>query len=156
MFLSDFKIRLKISVSLVSLLFVSVFSLNLFLTQTALADDSSSPGVAVEIGAQLNAAAKTSNLGTKDPRETVTRIINYALGLLGMIFVAYIVYSGFLWMTAGGDEKKIEDAQRHIRNGIIGLVIVLAAYSIMLLVTTYLIRATANQYFQQPYGTSPY
>ena len=103
-----------------------------------------------EITGQLNMAGKQSGLGATDPRETAARIINYALGLVGTLFVVLIVYAGYLWMTAGGEEQQIEKAKSYLKNGVIGLVIVLAAVSITLFVTKYLIRGTSNQFYENP------
>lgn len=64
------------------------------------------------------------------------RVINTALSLVGLIFLILMVYGGYLWMTARGDESQVEKAQMIIRNAIIGLVLVLAAYAITVLVTT--------------------
>ncbi|MBI5732117.1 MAG: hypothetical protein HY982_02030 [Candidatus Magasanikbacteria bacterium] len=52
------------------------------------------------------------------------------MGLLGVIFLALIVYAGFLWLTAGGDETKVKDAQKYMKNAVIGLIIVLASLGI--------------------------
>ncbi len=57
-------------------------------------------------------------------------IINIILGLLGVIAVIFIVLGGFKWMTAGGSDEKIKDAKKMIGQGIVGLVIILAAYAI--------------------------
>ncbi|OGH74048.1 MAG: hypothetical protein A3C90_03025 [Candidatus Magasanikbacteria bacterium RIFCSPHIGHO2_02_FULL_51_14] len=62
--------------------------------------------------------------------ETIGVIVQAAMAFLGIIFTALIVYAGFLWMTARGDEEKVKKAQGIIRMAIIGLVIVLASYSI--------------------------
>lgn len=56
--------------------------------------------------------------------------IQIFLSLLGIIFIILIVYSGYLWMMAQGNEEDIEKAKKIIRNSIIGLIIVIAAYSI--------------------------
>jgi hypothetical protein len=60
----------------------------------------------------------------------IGRIINIALGLLGIVFLGLSIYGGFIWMMARGDSTQIEKAQNIIKNSIIGLVIVLAAYAI--------------------------
>lgn len=60
----------------------------------------------------------------------VATAIRAFIGLLGIIFVVLIVASGYNWMTAGGDEAKITKAKNTISRAVIGLVIVLAAYSI--------------------------
>jgi amino acid transporter len=108
------------------------------------------PDIRKQIGEQLDFAGKETGLGTTDPRETAARFINYFLGLLGTIFLVYIVYAGYLWMTAGGEEQQIEEAKKHLKNGIIGLIIILLAVSITLFVTKYLIRGTANPYYDNP------
>jgi len=60
----------------------------------------------------------------------VGNIIAAFLSLIGIIFLVYAIYAGYLWMTAGGEEKKIEQAQAYLRNGVIGMVIALASAGI--------------------------
>ena len=57
-------------------------------------------------------------------------IINVALSLLGIIFLVLIVYGGYVWLTAGGDESKIEKAKQTFGRAIVGLIIVLCAFAI--------------------------
>lgn len=57
-------------------------------------------------------------------------IIAAFLTLVGVIFLVLTIYAGYLWMTAGGEEKKIEQAQSYLKNGVIGMVIALAAAGI--------------------------
>jgi len=116
--------------------FIFFILLNFTLAYPALAD------LKADVTNQFVTAKESSNLQTTDPREVVSRIVSSALGLLGIIFLVYTIYAGFLWMTAGGEEKKIEEAQAHIKNGSIGLGIILVAYSISLMVTEYLVNAT--------------
>ncbi len=112
--------------------------------------DTDAPNLREAIDLEINAAGAGTGLGTTDPRETAARVINYLLGLVGTLFIVYIVYAGYLWMTAGGEEQQIEKAKDHMKNGVIGLVIILAAFSITLFVTKYLIRATAQPYYELP------
>lgn len=67
---------------------------------------------------------------TYDIRLIAARIIRIILELLGLIFLVIIIVAGFRWMTAGGDEAKIEAAKKQLSNGVIGLVIVLIAFSL--------------------------
>ena len=60
----------------------------------------------------------------------IGRIISYILALVGVFFLILTIYGGFLWMTAGGNEDQIKKAKKYLTNAIIGLIIVLAAYSI--------------------------
>ena len=68
-----------------------------------------------------------SNLTLAD---VIATVIEIALGLLGVVFIVLIVLSGYQWMTAGGNEEVVTKATGRIKNAIIGLVIVLAAYAI--------------------------
>jgi len=72
--------------------------------------------------------------GTIPEKESLATIIQYAisafLGLLGIIFIVLIIYAGFNWMTAGGDEEKVTKAKETLTRAVIGLIIIIAAYSI--------------------------
>lgn len=57
-------------------------------------------------------------------------IILAVLGLLGVVFVVLLTYGGFLWLSAAGEEEKVKKAQGLIVNSIIGILIVIAAYTI--------------------------
>ncbi len=83
-----------------------------------------------------------TGLGTADIRSTVASIINVALGLLGIVAVVIIVAGGFIWMTSGGNDEKVDKAKNMIFMGIIGLAIILSAYAIATFVIAQLTRAT--------------
>ena len=70
-------------------------------------------------------------LGNADLKQTVMNIITYVLGLLGLIAVIMILYGGFTWMTAGGNEDKIDTAKQIISAAAVGLVIILIAWAIV-------------------------
>lgn len=61
------------------------------------------------------------------------------LSLLGVIFLGLVIYAGILWMTAEGDESKVEKAKSILIQATTGLVIVLAAYAISLFVLSALV-----------------
>ena len=71
-----------------------------------------------------------SRLGTKDLPSTATSIINTALGLLGLIALVIVLMGGFKWMTSAGNEEKVGEAKKLLGAGVIGLVIIFAAYAI--------------------------
>lgn len=97
---------------------------------------------ALEVG--INKVGETIQLGTQDIRTTVARIINVAMGLLGIVAVVIILAGGFMWMTAGGNEDKVGEAKKLIFAGIIGLAIILSAFAIANFVVTSLVNATSN------------
>jgi hypothetical protein len=72
----------------------------------------------------------------------VGNIINIFIGILGIIFVILTVYAGFLYLTAGGESDKVEDAKAMLRNGVIGLILILAAFAISNFVVSALTEAT--------------
>ncbi|MFA7365039.1 MAG: hypothetical protein WCZ12_01605 [Patescibacteria group bacterium] len=57
-------------------------------------------------------------------------VIGAILSFIGVIFMVLIVYAGFSWMTARGNDQQVEKAKNLIFRAIIGLIIVLAAYAI--------------------------
>jgi lysylphosphatidylglycerol synthetase-like protein (DUF2156 family) len=62
--------------------------------------------------------------------DTIGTVIRAALSLLGVIFIILIIVGGFVWMTAEGNEQKVEKAQNYIRRALIGLIITLSAWAI--------------------------
>jgi hypothetical protein len=87
--------------------------------------------------------ANTAGLSIKDPREIAANVVNVILGFLGIIAVVLILVGGFMWMTAAGNDDKIGTAKKIMTAGIIGLVIILAAFGIARFVIQALIGATA-------------
>jgi len=83
-------------------------------------------------------------LGNTDPRTMITKIINVALTLLGIVAVVIVLLGGFKWMTAGGNEDKVGEAKKILGAGIIGLVIILAAWGIAAFILNVMMSATGN------------
>ncbi|MDD5031565.1 MAG: pilin [Patescibacteria group bacterium] len=81
-------------------------------------------------------------LGNEDPRVIISRVINVALGFLGIIAVVIIILGGFKWMTAGGNDDKVAESKKLIFAGIVGLVIILAAWGLAKFVIGALYNAT--------------
>jgi len=92
----------------------------------------------------VNAVDNSIELGNEDPRTIVARVINIAMLFLGIIAVGIIIFAGFKWMMAGGEEEKINSAKKTLKNGVIGLVIVLSSWGIASFVLSRLMDATTN------------
>ena len=73
---------------------------------------------------------------------TIGSIIQTALGFVGFVVFAFILFAGFQWMTAGGNEEQVAKAKTMIKNAIIGFVIITAAYAIVYFVTAELMNTT--------------
>jgi len=97
-----------------------------------------------EVFGQLGAAggASGANLSNTDPRVIAARIIKVALSIIGTIFLVLVVYAGFLWMTAGGEDGKIETAKKLLYDGVIGLAIILSAYAITYFVFDVMLKSS--------------
>ncbi len=87
---------------------------------------------------------EATNLSGQDVRITVARIINVVLGILGIIVVVIILYAGFTWMTAGGNDEQVGKAKKILSAAVIGLVIVMSAYAITKFVIYNLYQATGG------------
>ncbi|MFH0956065.1 MAG: hypothetical protein V1801_02535 [Candidatus Falkowbacteria bacterium] len=79
-----------------------------------------------------------------DIRIMVARLIRIILELLGIIAVVIIIVAGFRWMMAGGDEEKVTASKKQLINGLMGLIIILAAFSIATFVLNRLIYMTTG------------
>ena len=62
--------------------------------------------------------------------EIIGGVIRIGLSFVGVILLVLLLYAGFLWMTAGGDEEKIKAARGTITSAIVGIIIVTASYAI--------------------------
>ncbi len=68
----------------------------------------------------------------------IATIISAVLGLLGVIFLILIIFAGYNWMTAAGEEEKVTKAKDTLTRAIIGLVIIICAYLITIFVFSHL------------------
>lgn len=92
---------------------------------------------------------QATGLGNTDVRLTAARIINVVLGVLGILTTILILYAGFTWMTAGGNDEKITKAKGTIFAAVIGLLVILSAYAISSFVLKNLYKATTDRIYVQ-------
>jgi hypothetical protein len=80
----------------------------------------------------LKAAAKNAGYDEKvvQPEQVAAKLINTALSFLGVIFLVLMIYGGFTWMTARGNDQAVDKAKDIIIAAVIGMVIVVSAYAI--------------------------
>ncbi|PJC01996.1 MAG: hypothetical protein CO073_01715 [Candidatus Komeilibacteria bacterium CG_4_9_14_0_8_um_filter_36_9] len=66
-----------------------------------------------------------------DPIDVVAiRLIKYALGFIGIVLIVFILWSGFQWMTSGGNTDKVNKAKKRLIAAVIGAIIIFIAYAI--------------------------
>lgn len=96
-------------------------------------------GLGTNAGFQDIGVSKNSDL-----KSIVVNVINITLGFLGVVAVIIIMYAGFLWMTARGNEDQIKKAKLFLRNAVIGLVIILSAWGIVSFVIKQILDSENN------------
>ncbi len=119
--------------------FKILFAIFIFAVALGVANFSlaATPDVGLQFGASIG-------LSSADPRIIASRIIQIFLGFLGIIATGLIIYAGFLWMTAAGNEDKIDKAKKTLVSAIIGLIIILSAFAIATFILSKLLAATGG------------
>jgi len=69
-------------------------------------------------------------------------VVNAFLAIIGVLLLIYLLYAGYKWMTAQGDEEKVTAAKETIYRAIIGIIIIVAAYAISIFVMSRLEAGT--------------
>jgi len=105
--------------------FAFVFVLQLFLIP------SSQAGGLGAVSGGLATTGKVAGLSTQGDLPTIAgAVINQGLTIVGILLLAYLLYGGFYWMTARGDDGKVKTAVGIIRNAITGIVIIAFSFAI--------------------------
>jgi len=71
----------------------------------------------------------------------IGKVVGVILSLVGVAFLILMIYGGFIWMLARGNDQEVVKAKDLIQSAIIGLVIVLAAYAITAYIGSNLFKA---------------
>ncbi len=80
-----------------------------------------------EVGTTKGPYQESEELGLSTAIGTVISVV---LALVGLIFLILMIYAGYNWMTARGEEEKVTKAKDTINRAIIGIIIVVGAYAI--------------------------
>lgn len=106
-----------------------------FATGLAVAAAAALPMTALAVTAfSIENVGGSIGLGTADLKGTVINIINWVLGILALLAVIFVIYGGFTWLTAAGNEEKIEKAKKIIGAAVVGLIVILLAWAIVIFV----------------------
>lgn len=84
------------------------------------------------VNAKIQGDIGKTGLGTTGPTEVIGQIINVALGFLAFVALGLILWAGWQWMTAAGNEDKISSAKSTLIAAVTGLLIILASWGITL------------------------
>lgn len=62
------------------------------------------------------------------PSTIIGQVVGAALSFIGILFLILMIYGGFLWMTARGNQEQVQKAIELIISAVVGIIIVAAAY----------------------------
>lgn len=85
----------------------------------------------------LGVFTKSANIPAQGDLEFyIGNILTALFAILGVISIALLIYSGYIWMTARGNESKVTEAKENISNILIGLIFIIGSYAL----TTFLLK----------------
>ncbi len=93
---------------------------NVHAASSGLIDPADSPG---------NVQDATGSEGSA--RVLARTIINFFLYFLGFIATAMFIFGGAQYVTAGGDEGKVEKAKKMLTYAIIGIIVILLSFAVV-------------------------
>lgn len=80
--------------------------------------------------------------GSGDPVALIANIITTVIGVMTVVaaiyFVVMVISGGISMISSAGDKGAAEDARRKITNGVIGMVVTIAAVFLLSLISTLL------------------
>lgn len=120
------------------IIFVAVLFFTLFagrISQAQAADDNYGLEKTANVGFNKNIPNKT------DLPTIIGGIVGALLSFIGILFFVLVIYGGYLWMTAQGNEEQVGKATSIVIQASVGLIIVAAAY----LITRFLGETIINQ-----------
>lgn len=84
----------------------------------------------------LTQAATTYTLpnpfgSTQSPAEVVVNIINFSLGIIGILALVMFIYGGFVILTAHGNADQFKKGTHTLMYAVIGMVVILTSYSVL-------------------------
>ena len=64
-------------------------------------------------------------------RNFILKVLNFALSFLGIIAIAMLIYAGFLYVTAMGEDGQVEKSKKILGYSAVGIVLILASYALV-------------------------
>ncbi|MDP3685909.1 MAG: hypothetical protein Q8R32_03710 [bacterium] len=70
-------------------------------------------------------------IGCDDIGACILKVVNYVLGLAGVLALAGIVYGGFMYITAAGNQDRVESGKNAVMYAVIGLIVIGLSFAIL-------------------------
>ncbi len=116
--------------------------LTMFLSSIALAAEN--PFTTAKNTLQTGGTAAMGDSANANLPVVIGNIVRAIIVICSLVLTVYIVQAGYKYMQAGGDPAMTTKAKDMIKNGIIGLVIMLLAYSISSYVISWMVKAATE------------
>ncbi len=100
------------------------------------------PALAQSAASQLATSATAAGASDVSLPIIIARVIRVFLGTLGIIFTIVVLYAGWIYMTAQGDDTKLKKAKDMIKNGVIGMILCTTAFTI----TTFILNSLLDNW----------
>ena len=81
---------------------------------------------------------RPGNLKIDDLGKLISALIGAILIIATIAAFVYLLLGGITWITSGGDKANVQAAQKRIQAAIIGLIIVFAAWALMIVIGRFL------------------
>ena len=120
------KIKIILTIAMITLLFSVVAT-------PVLAQDITQRMIDGLAGVNLPTVGNDPDTGAQT---IIGNIINAFLVLFGAFFLILVIYGGFKWMNARGNQEEMEKAKKILQSAVIGFIIVMMAYAISFFVAS--------------------
>lgn len=97
---------------------------------------------------QVGVLVSTELNQSQDLIGTISTVINWALGFIGVVVFMIFLAAGFEYATAGGDAEKTQKAQKRMVNAVIGMVILFFAFTASNTILTFVFGGVETGTFQ--------
>lgn len=99
-----------------------------------------------EASAQMFGNLKLHIIQTGSAETVIWNLLQKILYVLGIVAFFYLIWAGFNYMTAGGDEGKVKIARQTIINVVFGIILIAISQALVLFVISQTKEAdTSNQ-----------
>lgn len=68
---------------------------------------------------------------TTSPTDVIVNVINFAIGIIGIIALVMFIYGGFVILTAHGNADQMKKGTHTLVYAIVGMIVVLTSYSVL-------------------------
>jgi len=116
------------------LLFIFCLSLFFYLQAPVLALDKDPKTGLTKPVLQINIPTVSFSTKGKWIGEYIKGIYEYSVAVVGILAALVLMFAGLLWLTAGGNASKVDEAKKWIMAAISGLVLMLASYTLLFII----------------------